>query len=448
MNKQMVGYQYTQGKVENMILCTKKTPFLLLLLGAFFIHSNVFADNISTTDKYAYAENSGWLNFNSTHEAVSVFDDHLEGYVWAENVGWIRLGTHIGGGSFSYGNSSATNYGVNNDGSGNLSGYGWGENIGWVNFNPSDSQVTINAITGDFDGYAWAENIGWIHFQNSSPAYKTQRSLLTSNSFVFIDQANVTINTIIASNAVTITGINTNTAISVVGGAYEINGSGTWLTIASTVVNNDSVKVRHTSSASYSTAVNTTLTVGGVSDTFTSTTEVAPILSQTVPDAPDGGYIGGTVTLSSVGKILSGVSVVVAGGNRPANMVSVYGQIAYQVTSAPSALVTTRLVFSTALPAQFEMYKMDLAGDYSLMPENTGSDGFWNRVNANTLEVTIKDNGLFDLNNTLGVVDDPIVVATALAGATARPIPTLSAWGLMFLIGLLSLFSIRFLKPE
>ncbi|NOR68276.1 MAG: hypothetical protein GQ532_01030 [Methylomarinum sp.] len=133
------------------------------------------ADDISGADKYAWSENTGWFNFKSTHEPVTVHDDHLEGYVWAENVGWIRLGTFVGGGSHTYTNNSATNYGVNNDGSGNLSGYGWGENIGWVNFNPSNSQVSIDAGTGDFSGFAWAENIGWIHFQNSSPAYKVQR---------------------------------------------------------------------------------------------------------------------------------------------------------------------------------------------------------------------------------------------------------------------------------
>jgi len=56
---------------------------------------------------------------------------------------------------------------MNNDGNGNLSGYAWSSNAGWINFNPSDSQVTIDPATGEFDGYAWAENVGWIHFSNS-----------------------------------------------------------------------------------------------------------------------------------------------------------------------------------------------------------------------------------------------------------------------------------------
>jgi hypothetical protein len=129
------------------------------------------ATNIDSTNKWAWGTNIGWINFNPTHGGgVTVYDDHLEGYVWAENIGWIRLGT-TGSGSPYYDNTSATDYGVNNDGSGNLSGYAWSTNAGWINFNPGHSQVTINTSTGKFDGYAWGENVGWIHFQNASPEY-------------------------------------------------------------------------------------------------------------------------------------------------------------------------------------------------------------------------------------------------------------------------------------
>jgi uncharacterized repeat protein (TIGR01451 family) len=101
---------------------------------------------------------------------VTVYDDHLEGYVWAENIGWIRLGTFTAGTAHTYANgASAADYGVNNNGSGTLSGYGWSTNAGWVNFSPTHGGVTIAG--GSFDGYAWAENVGWIHFKNTTPAY-------------------------------------------------------------------------------------------------------------------------------------------------------------------------------------------------------------------------------------------------------------------------------------
>jgi len=158
---------------------TQPLSFSLLLgiLLALLAVSVVLADGgIDPTNKYAWSANAGWINFADANGGVTVYSDHLEGYAWAENVGWIRLGSYDGGGSHSYANDAANTYGVNNDGCGNLAGYAWGTNIGWINFNPTDSQVTINPATGDFDGYAWGENIGYIHFQNASPAYKVNTS--------------------------------------------------------------------------------------------------------------------------------------------------------------------------------------------------------------------------------------------------------------------------------
>ena len=130
-----------------------------------------YAANIHSDNKWAWGTNVGWINFDPSHGGgVTVYSDHLEGYVWAENVGWVRLGT-TGSGDPYYDNTAADNYGVNNDGSGNLSGYAWGTSVGWINFNPTHSQVTIDADTGSFDGYAWTENVGWIHFKNAAPAY-------------------------------------------------------------------------------------------------------------------------------------------------------------------------------------------------------------------------------------------------------------------------------------
>lgn len=125
------------------------------------------AGNIDAANKWAWGSNVGWINFNPTDGGVTVYADHLEGYAWAENIGWMRLGTCTGGSPCTHANTAAANYGVNNDGSGNLSGYAWGSNVGWINFNPTHSQVKIDPATGAFDGYAWAENVGWIHFSHS-----------------------------------------------------------------------------------------------------------------------------------------------------------------------------------------------------------------------------------------------------------------------------------------
>ena len=126
--------------------------------------------NIDSTDKWAWGTNVGWINFRPEHGGVTVYSDHLEGYAWGENIGWIRMGSHDGGGAHTYANTTAGNYGVNNDGSGHLSGYAWGTNVGWINFDPAGSeQVTIDLATGEFDSYAWGENMGWIHFRGTGP---------------------------------------------------------------------------------------------------------------------------------------------------------------------------------------------------------------------------------------------------------------------------------------
>jgi hypothetical protein len=144
--------------------------FLALLASAYA----ATASNIDPVDKWAWSSNAGWINFAPTCtgcDGVTVYADHLEGYAWGENIGWIRLGTHTGGGSYTYANTAAINYGINRDGSGKLSGYAWGTNVGWIDFDPEYGGVTIDPATGRFDGYAWSENVGWIHFQNADPAY-------------------------------------------------------------------------------------------------------------------------------------------------------------------------------------------------------------------------------------------------------------------------------------
>lgn len=102
----------------------------------------------------------------------------------------------------------------------------------------------------------------------------------TPDQFTFADRFNVATSTEITSDPVTITGIDAAADITVTGGTYNING-GAFTADPGTVVNGDSVRARHTSSASASTATNTAVTIGGVSDTFTSTTAGAANPSET-----------------------------------------------------------------------------------------------------------------------------------------------------------------------
>jgi len=137
------------------------------VLFCFFSTGFAFASStdgtISSTYKYSWTENAGWLNFGTSEGNIHITDSALTGYVWGENIGWISL-------NCSNNSSCGTvNYGVSNDGNGNLSGYAWSENAGWINFNPTYGGVSINS-SGEFSGYAWGENIGWIIFSCSNSA--------------------------------------------------------------------------------------------------------------------------------------------------------------------------------------------------------------------------------------------------------------------------------------
>ena len=94
----------------------------------------------------------------------------------------------------------------------------------------------------------------------------------TPDPFHFTDRTNVALSTEYKSNAITVAGINTATPISVVGGTYSING-GAYTSASGTVSLGNTVKVRKMSSSSYATTKNATLTIGGISDTFSVTTE-------------------------------------------------------------------------------------------------------------------------------------------------------------------------------
>jgi len=94
------------------------------------------------------------------------------------------------------------------------------------------------------------------------------------DAFTFSDRFNVALSSTITSDPITVSGIDAAATISVTDGEYSING-GAFTTSSGTVSNGDAVRARHTSSASNSTTVNTVVTIGGVSDTFSSTT--APV---------------------------------------------------------------------------------------------------------------------------------------------------------------------------
>ena len=130
------------------MFCMKKIIVVALFFICFFgLAGFAYAGTISSTDKYAWGNYAGWLNFGATYGDVQVIDSKLSGYVWSDNFGWINL--------------SPTQSGVVNNGQGIFSGYAWGENAGWLDF----SGVSVGC-DGQFTGAAifLNANLGRVSF--------------------------------------------------------------------------------------------------------------------------------------------------------------------------------------------------------------------------------------------------------------------------------------------
>ncbi len=104
----------------------------------------------------------------------------------------------------------------------------------------------------------------------------------TPDAFTFTDQTGASLSTVTTSNSITVTGIDASAPISITGGEYAING-GSYTSSPGTVSLNDTVTLRVTSSGSYSTTVDVTLNIGGVTDTWSVTTQAQPVGTLTLP---------------------------------------------------------------------------------------------------------------------------------------------------------------------
>lgn len=81
------------------------------------------------------------------------------------------------------------------------------------------------------------------------------------------------ISTYYYSNTITVSGINAASPVSTNGGVQWQKNSGSWTSSSGTVVNGDTVRVRMLSSSNFNTTTTATLTIGGVSDSFSVTTQ-------------------------------------------------------------------------------------------------------------------------------------------------------------------------------
>jgi hypothetical protein len=128
------------------------------------------------------------------------------------------------------------------------------------------------------------DEVGWYN-RALSQEEVSALSDITPDPFSFTARTDVPQSTIIESNAITVTGVNASTAISITGGEYAVStdsGStwGSWTSAEGTVCPSNQVKVHLTSSESFVTLTTATLTIGGVSGAF----HVTTLPMDTAPD--------------------------------------------------------------------------------------------------------------------------------------------------------------------
>ena len=153
------------------------------------------------------------------------------------------------------------------------------------------------------------------------PEFK--RAATTPDPFSFTSQTGIVISTPVTSNAITVAGLTGATSpISVTGptgsaSKYSINGA-TATDVAGTVKNGDTVTVTQTSAANQGASNISTLTIGNVNGTFTTTTQFVgtPVFSATsivngIPQA--------SATLTSVDTIPGTHVITIKDANNTGN---------------------------------------------------------------------------------------------------------------------------------
>src|ERR1700722_17199916 len=110
--------------------------------------STIAGTTIDGTNRFAYGANLGWMDWTGDTANGAVIGEYVcSGYIYSADVGWINLGSGAPANQIQYQNNSASDFGVNQDGTGNLSGYAYGANIGWVTFEQTYGQPKVNLFT-------------------------------------------------------------------------------------------------------------------------------------------------------------------------------------------------------------------------------------------------------------------------------------------------------------
>lgn len=125
------------------------------------------ATTIDAANHFAYGANMGWIDWRGDTANGAVIGEYIcSGYIYSANCGWINLGSGTPTNGIYYQNTNGNDFGVNQDGLGNLRGFAWGANIGWINFENTGAPK-VDMATGRMTGFVWSANCGWISLSNA-----------------------------------------------------------------------------------------------------------------------------------------------------------------------------------------------------------------------------------------------------------------------------------------
>jgi len=111
--------------------------------------------------------------------------------------------------------------------------------------------------------------------------------------------------------------------------------------------------------------------------------------------------------------VITDVSTGEATGG-PDDVVYPFGIISYITTAPDDGIVVTRFEFSSNLPDNLVLFKVDKEGKYTKLPKS-----LWNKIDKRTVDVTLTDgDDLTDLDGAKdGSIEDPIAVGGDTSGA-------------------------------
>jgi hypothetical protein len=182
----------------------------------------------------------------------------------------------------------------------------WADSNAWFEIIDADFEGTFNSLHPDVD---WIDGLGARAFHRWNGTYSANYDELTDvtpTNLTFVDADGQTASaTVAVSMTEAITGINRGAAITVTGGEYRtINDLDDttqidWTTAAGIVHPYQTIELRGTANATAAGTTDVTVTVGGVSDTWTITTDDGTPVNTVAPAITGTFNTGQTLTVSN-----------------------------------------------------------------------------------------------------------------------------------------------------